>query len=148
VNESIDFFRRQLDQMGRGRPAKVDMAGVPEEAGPQPEPADEEYDTEPGDGDLDESEPDAEEPVAGGGIEPTTDGLIAWALEDPDVDGLDYLGWACGGATPAEWMAAAREAGWPVDARPSFSDLPTEIRVALIQRGFDDKVAAARESRR
>jgi hypothetical protein len=122
------------------------MAGAPEDAGPEPEQlADEQYDTEPGDGDLDESDLDTEGPIPEGGIEPTTDGLIAWALEDGD--GLDYLQWACGGASPAEWAEAARAAGWPVDARPSFHELPNEIRVALIQRGFDDRVAAAREGR-
>lgn len=67
-------------------------------------------------------------------------------LEELGTDAVAYADWATG-ATPAEWRAAAAEAGTPDLAQPTVYDLPPDLRTAVEQRRLDARVAAARERR-
>lgn len=64
-------------------------------------------------------------------------------LEEIGTDTVGYADWATG-AAPAEWYAAAAEAGTPDLPQPTVYDLPPDLRTAVEQRRLDARVAAAR----
>ena len=65
-------------------------------------------------------------------------------MTDGELDAAGYVEWMTT-ASPREWAAACAESGWPVDVRPGYTDLPTELQVQHHRDVLADRLTRARE---
>ena len=81
-------------------------------------------------------------------------GLVRSMLEDPPAHGFAdedearaWIHWAST-TTAAEWEAACRESGWPVEDRPGTTDFPIELQVDRLRSNLEQRAADIAAGRR
>jgi hypothetical protein len=76
--------------------------------------------------------------------------LVAAIIADPSLIGADMTAaeWAAWASTTSaeSWKAACEEVGWPVELRPSYGDLPDELRLGHHVDVLNDRLARVQDA--